>query len=204
MRVFSVSISGPGISCSRSCRPPTRRRGRTARARTMIPIPPSHWVSWRQKSRPRGSASTFVSTLPPVVLNPDMPSKYASTGRSSCGSPERMNGSAPSVAAASHVSATTRKPSRIPSRWSPRVPYATASPTVAPIAPAPRNGSGDSPYPAATAAGTRVAALRYATSVPTMLSAARTSTARNGVRSRRRAATVFTVRARRPPRAAIR
>ena len=56
----------------------------------MIPIPPSHWVNWRQIARLRGSASTCAMTLPPVVLKPDIPSKKASTGRSSWGSPERM------------------------------------------------------------------------------------------------------------------
>ena len=39
----SGSYSGPGISDSTSTRaPPTRRRGRIARLRTTIPIPPSH------------------------------------------------------------------------------------------------------------------------------------------------------------------
>ena len=41
----------------------------------MIPIPPSHCVNWRHIARPRGSASTLVTMLPPVVLNPDIPSK---------------------------------------------------------------------------------------------------------------------------------
>ena len=106
----------------------------------MIPIPPSHWVNWRQIARLRGSSSTCVTTLPPVVLKPDMPSKKASIGRSSWGSPERMYGSAPNAAAASHVSATTRNPSRIPRRWSPRVAYVTAAATPPVIAPAARNG----------------------------------------------------------------
>ena len=39
---------GPGSSDSMSCRPPTRSRGSTAIARTMIPMPPSHCVNWRQ------------------------------------------------------------------------------------------------------------------------------------------------------------
>ena len=38
-----LAISGPGSSDSIICRPPTRRRGRIATARMMIPIPPSHW-----------------------------------------------------------------------------------------------------------------------------------------------------------------
>ena len=35
------------------------------------------------EQEPVGSASTSVRMLPPVVLKPDMPSKYASMGRSS-------------------------------------------------------------------------------------------------------------------------
>ena len=56
----------------------------------MIPMPPSHWVNWRQIAMLRGSSSTCAATLPPVVLKPDIPSKYASSGRSSWGSPARM------------------------------------------------------------------------------------------------------------------
>ena len=84
-------------------------------------------------------------TLPPVVLKPDIPSKNASTGRSSCGSPERMYGSAPKAAAASHVSATTRNPSRMPSRCSPRVARATSAAIPPVIAPEARNGQTFSP-----------------------------------------------------------
>ena len=50
------SISGPGSSDSNSWRPPIRSRGRTASASTMIPMPPSHWVNWRQMSIERGRA----------------------------------------------------------------------------------------------------------------------------------------------------
>ena len=41
----------------------------------MIPIPPSHCVNCRHIASPRGSSSTSTTMLPPVVLNPDMPSK---------------------------------------------------------------------------------------------------------------------------------
>ena len=40
-----VRFSGPGTSESRSWRPPTRSRGNTASASTMMPIPPSHCVN---------------------------------------------------------------------------------------------------------------------------------------------------------------
>ena len=75
MRVLRLSISGPGSSDSNSCRPPTRSRGKTASASTMIPSPPSHCVSCRQISSECESDSTSVSTVPPVVVKPAMPSK---------------------------------------------------------------------------------------------------------------------------------
>ena len=46
----------------------------------MIPIPPSHWLSWRQKSIDWDKPSTSVRTVAPVVVNPDIDSKYASSG----------------------------------------------------------------------------------------------------------------------------
>ncbi len=54
----------------------------------MIPMPPTHCVSWRQIAMLFGRSSTWTTMLPPVVLKPDIPSKYASSGRPSCGSPE--------------------------------------------------------------------------------------------------------------------
>ena len=55
----------------------------------MIPIPPSHWLSWRHSRSERSSASTSTITVAPVVEKPDMPSKNASTGRETCRSSER-------------------------------------------------------------------------------------------------------------------
>ncbi len=89
IRSASSSISGPGISDSISWRPPTRSRGSTASASTTIPIPPSHWVNCRHISIEWSTASMSVRIDAPVVVNPDIVSKYASTGRSSWGSPER-------------------------------------------------------------------------------------------------------------------
>ena len=72
---------GPGISDSSSWRPPTRRRGSTAIASTMIPMPPSHCVNCRQNSdRVRESLRCRSGRVAPVVVNPDIDSKYASIG----------------------------------------------------------------------------------------------------------------------------
>ena len=70
-----AAISGPGSSDSIICRPPTRSRGRTATARMMIPMPPSHCVNWRHIESERESSSKSVTTLAPVVVAADMPSR---------------------------------------------------------------------------------------------------------------------------------
>ncbi len=108
MRSASWFTSGPGSSDSNIWRPPIRNRGSTASASTMIPIPPSHWLSWRQIRIDRSSDSTSVTTVAPVVVNPDIPSKNASMGCDSCGSPERRYGRPAYSAARSQVSETTR------------------------------------------------------------------------------------------------
>jgi hypothetical protein len=41
----------------------------------MIPIPPSHCVSWRQIATERSRPSMSVTTLAPVVVKPDIASK---------------------------------------------------------------------------------------------------------------------------------
>ena len=77
---LGVIFSGMGLGTSAlySCIPPTFRKGRTARLRTMIPMPPSHWVRSRQKRMPLGLDWISVSTVAPVVVKPDMASKNAS------------------------------------------------------------------------------------------------------------------------------
>jgi hypothetical protein len=118
MRGVSFSTPVPGISASMSCWPPTASRGRIASASTTIPSPPSHCVKLRHRSSARGIASMSVSTVAPVVVNPDIDSKYASTGWWSCGSETTRYGIAPNAATASQVRVTTRKPSRQPtSSW---------------------------------------------------------------------------------------
>ena len=77
-----------------------------------MPMPPSQWLSWRQNSIERSSSSIFGTSVAPVAVKPETASKYASTGRESCGPPSRMYGSAPKIGISSHSSATTRKLSR--------------------------------------------------------------------------------------------
>ena len=40
-----------------------------------MPMPPSQWLSWRQKSIERPSASTSVNTVAPVAVKPETASK---------------------------------------------------------------------------------------------------------------------------------
>ena len=75
MRGRRRSVVGPGTSASKSCIPPTPRIGRMARERTMMPIPPSHWVRERQRRTLSPITSRSVITVEPVVVKPDMDSK---------------------------------------------------------------------------------------------------------------------------------
>ena len=45
-----------------------------------MPMPPSHCVNWRHMSNERGSSSGAATTLAPVVVKPDIASKYALIG----------------------------------------------------------------------------------------------------------------------------
>ena len=66
------------LSMRKSCMPPTRISGRTDKAMTMMPMPPSHCKSARQSRMPGGAVSSPVITVEPVVVMPDMASKKAS------------------------------------------------------------------------------------------------------------------------------
>jgi len=46
---FNLSGSGPGTSDLNNCIPPAPKAGRIATTKTIIPIPPSHWIKSRQK-----------------------------------------------------------------------------------------------------------------------------------------------------------
>ena len=52
----------------------------------MMPTPPIQAVNWRHIAIERGRPSMSVSTLAPVVENPDIDSNIASTGLASCAS----------------------------------------------------------------------------------------------------------------------
>ena len=52
--------------------------GSMASERTIIPIPPIHWVTLLQKSKPLGKDSISFKIDAPVVVKPDMVSKKAS------------------------------------------------------------------------------------------------------------------------------
>src|SRR4051794_120883 len=83
----------------------------------------------------------------------------------------------------SHVSATTRYPSRKPIPRERDPTRSSARPAAKAITPAARNGQGGSPYSRATTAGTSDETLRYLTSIPVSPSASRRSTASRGERN---------------------
>jgi hypothetical protein len=74
---------------------------------TMIPTPPIHVVNCRHRAIDGDSAATSVTTVEPVVENPDIDSNRASTGCDSCGSASRY-GTAPKTATSSQTTDTTR------------------------------------------------------------------------------------------------
>ncbi len=47
---------------------------------TMMPMPPIHWLSARQRNSARPKASKSRSTVAPVVVKPDIDSNTASIG----------------------------------------------------------------------------------------------------------------------------
>ena len=102
----SRSGIGPGTSARNSCMPPTPRKGSTATTRTMIPIPPSHWLKSRQNWIPRGNESGSGKMEAPVVVNPDIDSKKASSGEPATS--DSQNGKAPNAAAPNQARQTMR------------------------------------------------------------------------------------------------
>ena len=92
MRGRRRSISRPGASARKSCMAPTPISGKIAMYRATNPMPPSQWVKLRQKSSPRGSASTSAITLEPVPVKPLVISNHEFSGSSV---PDRMNGTEP-------------------------------------------------------------------------------------------------------------
>ena len=78
---MSLSGIGLGTSALYNCIPPTPKKGKMAMDKTMMPMPPSHWMKLRQSSSPRLKPSMSVKIDDPVVVNPETDSKKASTKR---------------------------------------------------------------------------------------------------------------------------
>ena len=85
--------------------------GRTASVKSIIPMPPIHWVRHRHMFMPWESDSTDSNTVAPVVVNPDMVSKNASLNVS--GVEHMRNGSIPKQENRIHTRAVSRNPSRL-------------------------------------------------------------------------------------------
>ena len=137
----SAPTSGPGSSASIICRPPTRRRGRMATARMMIPIPPSHCVNWRHMDSERESSSKSVTTLAPVVVEPrTCPRDRRRSGGRAARRRSNKYGQGRERGRMSSIADTTRKPSRTPTRVAPRVARSSAKPKALVTAPVTRNG----------------------------------------------------------------
>ena len=71
---------GPGLSARIRFIWMFPAEGKRAIKKTRTPMPPIQWVKLRQKMMHRGTISTSVMTLEPVVVNPDTVSNMASTG----------------------------------------------------------------------------------------------------------------------------
>ena len=117
-------------------------------------MPPNHCEKQRHRPIVWFSAGMSVSTLAPVVVMPDIDSKYASIGYRSCDSPN-MYEIEIERAASAHVSETTRNPSRAPIVSPPFVSRSRPQPKSAVITPAATNGQIGSPYPSPTITGNR-------------------------------------------------
>ncbi len=86
--------------------PPTPSSGRNTIATTTIPTPPNHCSMPRHKSTPCDMSSSPTITVDPVVVMPDIASKYASTTRR-LDSP-RNSGSAPNIGATNQMPVVSR------------------------------------------------------------------------------------------------
>ena len=90
--------------------PPTPSNGSTATTSTMMPMPPIQCSVWRQRLMDCGRSSRWLSTVEPVVVRPDMASKYASVKQRSGSA--IISGMAADADISTHDSVTSRKPSR--------------------------------------------------------------------------------------------
>ena len=176
---------GAGFSDSRSCRPPTRRRGRTASASTMIPIPPTHCVNWRQRSSEWSTASTLRQDRGPGRREPGHRLE------------ERVDGVVELRVAGEEVGDRAEDGGEQPGQGDDEIPLTEADAAVRraePLEPEARRPP-RSPPRRRTATATRrrraqrpparvPTTLRYLSSVPVRPSAAPRSTASRGARAR--------------------
>jgi hypothetical protein len=105
-----ASFTGPGVSARYSCMPPTPSSGRIATANTMMPMPPSQCSEARHSVSACGRLSRPLMTVAPVVVRPDIASKYASV-KSRYGACS-ISGSAATAVQPRPPIVTSRKPSR--------------------------------------------------------------------------------------------
>jgi len=75
IRGVTFSSVGPGASAKNICLPATENWGRIATNKTIIPIPPSHWVRLRQKKKDFEYREKSVRIVAPVVVIPETDSK---------------------------------------------------------------------------------------------------------------------------------
>ena len=72
-----LSLLGPGASAINNSMPPIPKSGKIAMVKTIIPIPPIHWVILLQKRMLFGKDSISSNMVEPVVVKPDIVSKKA-------------------------------------------------------------------------------------------------------------------------------
>jgi hypothetical protein len=105
---------------------------------TMMESPPNHSSACRHRFTEGGRVSRPTSTVEPVVVSPDMASKYAAVKLKWGSASSRGSAAAPD--SSSQPSVTSRKPSRgFNSRRKRQVAAARMRPTAAVIAAAARN-----------------------------------------------------------------
>ncbi len=103
----------PVTSALNICMPPEEFSiGSTARVKSMIPIPPIHCISDRHICIPWLRSETVGITDAPVVVNPDIASKYASDMVSLV--VLSRNGIIPKIEKTTQTRAVSRNPSRLP------------------------------------------------------------------------------------------
>ena len=100
-----LALIGPVASAAKILTLPPTSDGKMAMVKNTIPRPPIHCISERQKSMPWGSRSTSSIIEAPVVVNPDIVSKYASVRLVML--PWMRKGNMPKIEKMTHTAVTT-------------------------------------------------------------------------------------------------